>query len=52
MRAIVVRGDAALGEGRVFVCMAGHRVEDLDLPQVRTIIERGLLWASRVAPAG
>ena len=27
-------------------------LEDLDLPQVRTIIERGLLWASRVGPAG
>jgi uncharacterized protein len=40
------------GEGRVFVCTAGHRLEDLDLPQVRTIIERGLLWASRVGPAG
>ena len=52
MRAIVARGDAALGEGRVFVCTAGHWVVDLDLPQVRTIIERRLLWASRVAPAG
>lgn len=40
------------GEGRVFVCTAGHRLEDLDLPQVRTIIERGLLWASRVGAAG
>jgi hypothetical protein len=25
---------------------------DLDVPEVRRIIERGLLWASRVGPAG
>jgi type 1 glutamine amidotransferase len=35
------------GEGRVFVCTPGHKLEDLDVPEVRTIIERGLLWASR-----
>lgn len=35
------------GAGRIFVCTAGHRVEVLDHPSVRTIIERGLLWASR-----
>jgi uncharacterized protein len=35
------------GEGRIFVSTAGHRVEVLDDPNVRTIIERGLLWASR-----
>lgn len=35
------------GAGRIFVCTAGHRVEVLDNPHVRTIIERGLLWASR-----
>lgn len=35
------------GEGHIFVCTAGHRVEVLDHPSVRTIIERGLLWASR-----
>lgn len=35
------------GAGRIFVCTAGHRVEILDNPSVRTIIERGLLWASR-----
>ena len=35
------------GQGRIFVCTAGHRVEVLDNPNVRTIIERGLLWASR-----
>lgn len=35
------------GRGRVFVCTAGHRLEVLDLPPVRTIVERGMLWASR-----
>ncbi len=35
------------GEGRVFVCTPGHRVEVLEDPNVRTIVERGLLWASR-----
>ena len=39
--------DAAWGEGRVFVCTPGHRVEVLDDPNVRTLVERGLLWASR-----
>ena len=37
----------AWGEGKVFVCTAGHKLDDLDVPEVRTIIERGLLWASR-----
>ena len=35
------------GRGRVFVCTPGHRVEVLQDPNVRTIIERGLLWAAR-----
>jgi type 1 glutamine amidotransferase len=35
------------GAGRVFVCTPGHRLEVLDDPNVRTIVERGLLWASR-----
>lgn len=35
------------GDGRVFVCTPGHSLEDLCRPEVRTIIERGLLWASR-----
>jgi type 1 glutamine amidotransferase len=35
------------GAGRVFVSTPGHRVEILEDPNVRTIIERGLLWASR-----
>lgn len=35
------------GEGRVFVCTAGHRVDVLENKNVRTVIERGLLWAAR-----
>jgi type 1 glutamine amidotransferase len=35
------------GNGRVFVSTAGHRVEVLEDPNVRTVIQRGLLWASR-----
>ncbi|MEU4197915.1 ThuA domain-containing protein [Kribbella sp. NPDC026611] len=35
------------GEGRVFVCTVGHKLDDLQNPDVRTIVERGLLWASK-----
>jgi type 1 glutamine amidotransferase len=35
------------GNGRIFVVTPGHRVEVLEDPNVRTIIERGLLWAAR-----
>lgn len=35
------------GRGRVFVCAPGHSVADLDVPEVRTMIERGMLWAAR-----
>lgn len=35
------------GAGRIFVCTAGHRLDVLDDPNVRTIVERGLLWAAR-----
>jgi type 1 glutamine amidotransferase len=35
------------GKGRVFVSTIGHKLEDLDVPEVRTLTERGLLWASR-----
>lgn len=37
----------AWGAGRVFVCTPGHRVEVLEHPSVRTVVERGLLWAAR-----
>jgi type 1 glutamine amidotransferase len=35
------------GKGRMFVSTPGHIVEILDDVNVRTIIERGLLWAAR-----
>jgi type 1 glutamine amidotransferase len=35
------------GQGRVFVSTIGHKLEDLDVPQVRVLTERGLLWAAR-----
>lgn len=35
------------GDGRIFVSTIGHKLEDLDVPEVRTLTERGLLWASR-----
>jgi len=35
------------GAGRIFVSTPGHRVEILQDTNVRTIIERGLLWAAR-----
>ncbi|MEV8372729.1 ThuA domain-containing protein [Kribbella sp. NPDC056861] len=44
MPAVWTRG---WGEGKVFVCTPGHSVADLETPQIRTIIERGLLWASK-----
>jgi type 1 glutamine amidotransferase len=35
------------GQGRIFVSTIGHKLEDLDVPEVRVLTERGLLWASR-----
>ncbi|MET4781135.1 ThuA domain-containing protein [Glaciihabitans sp. UYNi722] len=35
------------GRGRIFVSTPGHRIEIVENPTVRTIIERGLLWAAR-----
>ncbi|HEY8589856.1 MAG TPA: ThuA domain-containing protein [Naasia sp.] len=35
------------GRGRVFVATPGHDLQTLSHPSVRTIIERGLLWAAR-----
>jgi type 1 glutamine amidotransferase len=33
----------------VFVATPGHCVDVLDHPTVRTLVERGLLWACRTA---
>jgi type 1 glutamine amidotransferase len=35
------------GQGRIFVATPGHHVDVLEEPHVRTIVERGLLWAAR-----
>jgi type 1 glutamine amidotransferase len=35
------------GEGRIFVSAPGHKLDVVQNPHVRTIIERGLLWAAR-----
>lgn len=35
------------GEGRVFVSTPGHNLDVVNDTNVRTIIERGILWASR-----
>lgn len=35
------------GQGRIFVSTPGHRVDILQNSSVRTMIERGLLWAAR-----
>lgn len=34
------------GEGRVFYCSLGHNAHDFGVPEARTIVERGLLWAA------
>ncbi|MFP3464263.1 ThuA domain-containing protein [Leifsonia sp. SIMBA_070] len=35
------------GDGRIFVSAPGHRLEIVESRPVRTIIERGMLWAAR-----
>lgn len=35
------------GEGRVFYSALGHVAEEFEVPQMRTIFERGALWAAR-----
>lgn len=35
------------GAGRVFVSTVGHRLTDLEVPEIRMITERGMLWAAR-----
>jgi type 1 glutamine amidotransferase len=39
------------GEGRIVVTTPGHSLDVLENPNVRTVIERGMLWASRTASA-
>jgi type 1 glutamine amidotransferase len=35
------------GAGRVFYCSLGHRAYELDVPEIRTMMTRGMLWAAR-----
>lgn len=35
------------GEGRVFYCSVGHVAKDLSVPEMRTLLTRGMLWAAR-----
>jgi uncharacterized protein len=35
------------GAGKVFHCTLGHVASDFDVPEARTIVQRGMLWASR-----
>jgi uncharacterized protein len=35
------------GEGKVFYCSLGHVDAEFEVPEARTIVERGLLWATR-----
>lgn len=37
------------GDGRIVISTPGHSLDILDHPTVRTIIERGMLWATRTA---
>ncbi|MBX3065412.1 MAG: ThuA domain-containing protein [Anaerolineae bacterium] len=34
------------GKGRVFYCSCGHVLKDFEVPEVREIVLRGMLWAS------
>jgi uncharacterized protein len=35
------------GEGRVFYSSLGHAAAELEIPQMRTILRRGMNWAAR-----
>ncbi|TGQ37242.1 ThuA domain-containing protein [Mesorhizobium sp. M00.F.Ca.ET.216.01.1.1] len=37
------------GQGRVFYSALGHTADEFEVPQMRTIFERGALWASGAA---
>ncbi len=38
------------GKGRVFYSSLGHQAREFEVPQMRTIISRGMLWAARAFP--
>ena len=35
------------GQGRIFYCSIGHTVTDLNVPEVREMMRRGMIWAGR-----
>ena len=35
------------GKGRIFYSSLGHVARDFEVPEARTLVERGMLWASR-----
>jgi type 1 glutamine amidotransferase len=35
------------GEGRVFYSSLGHVSKEFEVPEMRTILRRGLVWAAR-----
>ena len=35
------------GKARVFYCALGHTADEFAVPQFKTMVERGLLWAAR-----
>ncbi len=35
------------GRGRVFYSSLGHVAKDFEVPEARTLVERGMLWASK-----
>jgi hypothetical protein len=35
------------GQGRVFYTSLGHVAADFDVPEVKTIVQRGMIWAAR-----
>jgi uncharacterized protein len=35
------------GKGRVFYSALGHTADEFDVPQMKTILERGMVWAAR-----
>jgi len=35
------------GQGRVFYSSLGHVFSDFEVPEARTIMQRGMLWAAR-----
>jgi hypothetical protein len=38
------------GRGRVFYSALGHRAEEFDVPEMATILRRGMNWAARETP--